>query len=261
MRAVFGRRALDSAGRRYVLSVRRPGIPPRPQCAGRARQRQSGFAERPKFLPIRPMRTTGLPRHLAMGAGTPTIGSSSARLASTAMTLQNIATALERVQAVLRRRPDLGLHDDTPATASWESGVRVVSSNPNGTRIVSDLPPELGGGGQEVTPGWLFRAGVASCAATSIAMAAAAKGIELTVLDVRVTSRSDARGLFGMTDADGEVVYAGPTDMHMNVRIAARGATSDGLRAVVEEGYRCSPIPCAVQKAVPVALQIEVQDK
>ena len=212
-------------------------------------------------MPIRPTRTPGLRRHLAMGTGTPTIGNSSPRLASTAMTLQNIATALERVQSVLRRRPDLGLHDDTPATATWESGLCVVSSNPNGTRIVSDLPPELGGGGREVTPGWLFRAGVASCAATSIAMAAAARGIELTVLDVRVTSRSDARGLFGMTDTDGEVVCAGPTDMHMNVRIAARGAAPDGLRAVVEEGYRCSPIPCAVQKAVPVALQIEVQDK
>ena len=255
------RGALDSAGRRYVLSVRRPGIPGRPWCAGCALQRQRGFAERPKFLPIRPTGTGGLPRHLAMGPGTPTIGGSSARLASTAMTLQNIATALERVQTVLRRRPDLGLHDDTPATASWESGVRVVSGNPNGMRIVSDLPPELGGAGQDVTPGWLFRAGVASCAATSIAMAAAAKGIELTVLDVRVTSRSDARGLFGMTDAGGEVVYAGPTDIRMNVRIAARAATADALRAAVEEGYRCSPIPCAVQKAVPIALQIEVQDQ
>jgi hypothetical protein len=35
----------------------------------------------------------------------------------------------------------------------------------------------------DVTPGWLFRAGFASCAATCIAMGAAAQGIELASLE------------------------------------------------------------------------------
>jgi uncharacterized OsmC-like protein len=61
------------------------------------------------------------------------------------------------------------------------------------------MPSEVGGSGDQVTPGWLFRAGLASCAATRIAMAAAAEGIELATLEVRASSRSDTRGLLGMT--------------------------------------------------------------
>ena len=40
-------------------------------------------------------------------------------------TLQPIATAVQRVQAAFRRRPEAALHDDDPATASWAGGTRV----------------------------------------------------------------------------------------------------------------------------------------
>ena len=92
------------------------------------------------------------------------------------MASQDIAAAMQRVESVLRRRPEVGLHDDAPATARWQSGTRVVSSHANGTQIVTDMPTELGGSGDQVTPGWLLRAGLASCLATRIAMAAAAAG-------------------------------------------------------------------------------------
>ena len=74
----------------------------------------------------------------------------------------------------------MGMHDDAPATARWRGGTRVVTSHANGIEIPTDMPGELGGSGDRVTPGWLFRAGLASCAATRIAMGAAAEGIELT---------------------------------------------------------------------------------
>jgi uncharacterized OsmC-like protein len=172
--------------------------------------------------------------------------------------LQNVATAIRRVETVLTRRPDIGLHDDAPATARWEGGNRAVSSHENGTQIVSDMPKELGGGGEHVTPGWLFRAGFASCAATSIAMNAAIEGIELTQLEVRATSRSDVRGLLGMTDSDGTPVYAGPCDVQLSVRISANGVSRERLQALVEEGLRRSPIPNAVQHAVPVAVNVQI---
>ena len=110
------------------------------------------------------------------------------------MTTGDLAQALQRAQSVLRRRPEMGLHDDAPATARWQHGTRTVASHANGMQMTTDMPGELGGSGDQVTPGWLFRAGLASCAATSIAMAAAAQQIELTSLEVRATSRSDARG-------------------------------------------------------------------
>jgi uncharacterized OsmC-like protein len=173
------------------------------------------------------------------------------------MTTQDIAAAMERVRRVFQRRPEAGLHDDAPATARWQNGLRVVASHANGTTMETDMPAEFGGSGDRVTPGWMFRAGIASCAATSIALVAAAQGIELERLELKVSSRSDARGLLGMTDADGAPVPATPQDMTLQVHIAAQGVSAERLRALVREGCRQSPIPCAVQAALPLAIEID----
>ncbi len=174
------------------------------------------------------------------------------------MTLQPIAAALQRAQSVLDRRPQAGLHDDPPATSRWESGARVVTRHNNGTAITSDLSVEFGGSGEHVSPGWLFRAGLAACSATSIVMAAATEGIELSALEVRADSRTDARGVLGMSGADGAAVYAGPCDMRLTVRISAKGIDGKRLRAVVERGLRQSPVPNAVQHATSLDLQLDL---
>lgn len=174
------------------------------------------------------------------------------------MTTSPIADALERVAAVLSRRPEAGLHDDAPATARWAGGTRVIAHHANGTELPTDMPAELDGSGDRVTPGWLFRAGIASCAATSIALVAAAEGIDLTQLEARVTSRSDTRGLLGLADASGRPVFAGPGDMTLQVRIAAAGIEAPRLRALVEAGLARSPIPSALPVAIPLALQVEI---
>ncbi|HSE12188.1 MAG TPA: OsmC family protein, partial [Rudaea sp.] len=177
---------------------------------------------------------------------------------ATDMTMQDIATALRRAEKVFERRPQIGLHDDASATARWQGGTRVVSSHANGTEVATDMPAELGGTGDHVTPGWLFRAGLASCAATSIVMTAAAEEIELASLEVFASSRSDTRALLGMSDADGRLVPPGPSDLKLRVRICAQGVEPARLRALVEEGCRRSPIPNAVLNAVPMALHIDV---
>jgi uncharacterized OsmC-like protein len=176
------------------------------------------------------------------------------------MSAQYVADALQRVEVVLRRRPDMGVHDDSPATASWRGSTRIVTSHDNGIEVTTDMPNELGGTGDQVTPGWLLRAGLASCTATRIAMSAAAAGIELTKLELRASSRSDTRGMLGMTEADGTRISAGPRDVELHVIIAARGVPAEKLRALVEESHRCSPVPCAIQEETPVGLQIEVAD-
>jgi len=119
------------------------------------------------------------------------------------MTTEHIAAAMERVHMVLSRRPEMGLHEDAPATAAWHGNTRTVVGHANGTQVPTDMPTELGGSGDLVTPGWLFRAGIASCATTTIALTAAAQGIDLAALEVRVSSRSDTRGLLGMADERG----------------------------------------------------------
>ncbi|HTT09634.1 MAG TPA: OsmC family protein [Burkholderiaceae bacterium] len=174
------------------------------------------------------------------------------------MGANELAAALQRAETVFRRRPETGLHDDLQATSRWEGGTRVVASHANGTQITSDMPCELGGTGDRITPGWLFRAGLASCSATAIAMTAAAQGIDLASLEVRVGSRSDARGLLGMNGVDGEPVCAGPRDYEVRVGIAAHGASPERLRALVDEGLRRSPMQQALKTAMPIALVVHV---
>jgi uncharacterized OsmC-like protein len=175
------------------------------------------------------------------------------------MSAERIASAMKRVETALKRRPDLGLHVDAPATARWQGGMRIIASHANGASMMTDMPNELGGSGDQVTPGWLFRAGVASCLATSIAMNAAAEGIDIVTLEVTASSRSDTRGLFGMADERGKAVCAAPVDVALNVRIGAPGAAGERLRELVERSRQCSPIPAAVQQAVPLTLTIDVE--
>jgi organic hydroperoxide reductase OsmC/OhrA len=176
-----------------------------------------------------------------------------------AMASQEIAAAMQRVESVLTRRPAVGLHDDAPATARWQSGTRVASCHANGTVLLTDMPTELGGSGDQVTPGWLFRAGLASCLATRIAMGAAAAGFELSMLEVLAGSRSDTRGILGMTEASGEPVCAGPREVQVLVRVAAPGVSPQRLHTLIEESNRCSPISAAVRDLVPMTLRIELE--
>ena len=174
------------------------------------------------------------------------------------MASEDIAAALLRVENVLRRKPLVGVHDDAPATARWTGNLRVVSSHANGTQMLTDMPAELGGTGDQVTPGWLFRAGLASCFATCIAMNAAARGIGLSAVEGRATSRSVLRGLLRLRGADGEPVGAGPIGAGLAVRIAAPGVLREALERLVKDSYGCSPMSAALREAVSIDLAIEV---
>jgi uncharacterized OsmC-like protein len=174
------------------------------------------------------------------------------------MTAEAIASAMRRFRAVLDRRPQAGMHTDEPAIACWSQGTRVVSRHANGMQVATDMPGELGGTGDQVTPGWLFRAALASCAATRIAMGAAADGIVLTRLEVSAGSTSDARGLLGMINGAGERVRPAPSEVSLAVRVCAADIPRERLQSLIEDSCRCSPVSDAVLNAVPVSLRIEI---
>ena len=175
------------------------------------------------------------------------------------MATADVAAALRRFGALVRRRPAIAVHDDPPAVTRWQGGLRFVATHANGKQVTSDMAPELGGAGDQVSPGWLFRAGFASCTATTIAMTAAAEGIELEMLELEAMSRSDAHAVLGMSRVGGERVSAEPFDVQLHVRASARGVSPERLRAVIEEGYRRSPAAGAMQAATQVALHIEIE--
>jgi uncharacterized OsmC-like protein len=174
------------------------------------------------------------------------------------VTLEAISRAMQRFRAVLGRRPEAGIHADEPAIACWAQGTRVVSRHANGVQVATDMPGELGGTGDQVTPGWLFRAALASCAATRIALGAAAEEIVLTRLEVSAGSTSDARGLFGMVNGAGERVRAAPSEVRLEVRVCAPHIPPERLQSLIEDSCRCSPVSDAVLNAVPVSLRIEI---
>ena len=172
--------------------------------------------------------------------------------------MADIAAAWRRVERVLRRSPKTGLRADEPAMAVWNGCAKVACTHTNGTTLVTDMPVEMGGDGTGVTPGWLMRAGLASCAATMIAMNAAVAGIRLATLEVVASSRSDTRGLLGMMDTDGKPVTAAPCDIQLRIRIAAADDTSPQvLRALVERSHNCSPVARAIQDSIPLTLRID----
>jgi uncharacterized OsmC-like protein len=174
------------------------------------------------------------------------------------MGTEAIAAALERVASALRRKPQAGEVEDSVATARWDGGLRTSVHSDTGCMVPTDMPVEIGGEASAVTPGWLLRAGVASCAVTRIAMAAAAQGITLRTLEVRATSRSDVRGMLAVPEPDGQPVPAGPLAMQLHVRIGAPGVPEEDLRALVAFTATCSPVTSALERAVPVAMLVDV---
>jgi uncharacterized OsmC-like protein len=174
------------------------------------------------------------------------------------MATQEVALALQRAKAVLAKRPQAALHADPAATARWMGGTRVHSLHGSGSCVPSDMPAEVGGSGDQLTPGWLFRAGLGACTVTCIALIAAERQIGLARLEIETSSCSDARGLLGMNDDSGAPVSAASRELTMQVRVAAPGSSEAELRALVAEGLRRSPIYCAVCAALPIEVQISV---
>lgn len=177
------------------------------------------------------------------------------------MSVERIAAALARVESVLRLRPKLANSEETPAIARWQGDTTFSVCPPKGDlSVLTDLPTELGGDGQGITPGWLMRAGLAACAASSIVLSAAAEGIELGSLELTAGARSDVRGLLGMADENGAPVPAGFQDVRLTVRISAPGVSRERLQALVERANHRSPVSSALREAVPIKLRMDLED-
>jgi uncharacterized OsmC-like protein len=177
------------------------------------------------------------------------------------MAAERIAAALARLESVLHLRPTFGDCEETPAIAWWQGGAKFIALHPKERlEILTDLPAELGGDGEGVTPGWLMRAGLAACAASSIVLSAAAEGIELESLELTAGDRSEVSGLLGMTDEGGARVPAEFRDVRLLVRISAPGVPRERLQALIERANERSPVSSALRQAVPVELRLELQD-
>jgi uncharacterized OsmC-like protein len=161
--------------------------------------------------------------------------------------------ALERAQRVFLDKPTAGRKANTTATAVWRDGLRCEITGPGNESATTDMPEAIGGKGSGPNPGWLLRAGMASCTATAIAMRAAMLGIELKLLEVSVESESDARGLVGIPN-----VPTALGDLRMSIKIGADGVDEAKLREIAALAEAHSPVSCTVRDYPPVAIGVSL---
>ena len=169
------------------------------------------------------------------------------------MTQSRIATALGRLENVIANDPSVARVRNPPARAMLTQGLKCRVTGPAGEHVETDMSPALGGDGSSPSPGWLFRAASAACCLTVIAMRAARLGIDLTTLEVLVTSDGDTRGMLGLDE-----ISAGYSAMQTEVRIGAKDATPEQLTELVHWADGHSPVGCTVRDAPVNDLRIVV---
>ena len=165
-----------------------------------------------------------------------------------------IAMALDTVTAAIKASPEKARAKYAPATATLADGLKCSVTGPSGEKIVTDMTKAMGGDASAPNPGWYFRASIAACCSTAIAMNAARRGINLTTLEVTVEADGDNRGILGMDDS----VSAGHAVLRTNVKIAADNATAEQLQDLVRFSEAHSPVGCTVRDAPPNSLRVDL---
>lgn len=167
--------------------------------------------------------------------------------------MAGVKESIEQAVRYLTENPGEARSTDSFATARLGESLRVEVEGPNGDWVVTDMVTGVGGLEEHPSPGWLFRAAIASCVAATIGMEAAREGIELSSLEVQVDSESDDRGILGIDES----VPAGPLSTRVRVRARTDGVDDGRLREILETGAHRCPVCDATKRAVDVSLEFE----
>src|SRR5918999_4508609 len=127
--------------------------------------------------------------------------------------MSSIGDAIKGASEFLREHPAEAPYTDSAAVATLGEGLKVSVAAPDGRTVTTDMPPSVGGSDTAPSPGWLFRAALAACDATLIAMRAAMIGVELDHVAVTIDSESNDYGILGLDDS----VPAGPLSVRTKV--------------------------------------------
>jgi uncharacterized OsmC-like protein len=166
----------------------------------------------------------------------------------------HIRESLLRARDAFRRKSAAARGQDSAALAVWQGGLATCVVHPLVTQLRTDMPAALGGDAAAPPPGWYFRAGLASCMATSIAMEAALRGIALSRLEVQAHSESDARGMLGSAD-----VPPGPLRFWLDIVLESPEAADDALRALVDAADARSPMTNALRRSLEVGCALRLR--
>jgi uncharacterized OsmC-like protein len=168
------------------------------------------------------------------------------------MSTPKIREAIDTLSVAFSAEPAKARAKNAPATARLNEGLQFEVTGPYDARIVTDMPPAMGGAATGPNPGWFLRAALASCTATAIAMRAAKLGITLQTLELTVESESDTRGLLGLGDVSAALCA-------VRTKVKIRGnATPEALRELAAWGEAHSPVGCTLRQSADCSLDVEV---
>jgi uncharacterized OsmC-like protein len=165
----------------------------------------------------------------------------------------SIGDAIRNATEYLSDHPDEARYTDSPAVATLDDALKVTVTDPDGRSVTTDMPKGVGGADSAPSPGWLFRAALAACDTTLIAMRAAMLGVELDRLEVTVDSVSNDYGILGIDDS----TPAGPLSVRTSVKVTAKDADAAAIRELVEWAVAHCPVADGTKRAVPMTLEIE----
>lgn len=163
------------------------------------------------------------------------------------MTNETIKAKVQGAIEYLTEHPDEARYTDSVATARVIDGLRIRVEGPSGEYLETDMPESVGGTNAAGSPGWYFRAALASCVAMMIQLRAAQQDVDATGVQVLVDSESDDRGILGI-DPD---VPAGPLSVY--VKVTGMG---DRLREIAQWAFDHCPVADAATRALEVKLEI-----
>jgi uncharacterized OsmC-like protein len=166
----------------------------------------------------------------------------------------SVSEAIDKLRSSIAADPSKARAKNAPATARLVDGLQCELKGPYGERVLTDMPPAMGGAASGPNPGWLMRGAIASCTATVIAMRAAHDGIELSELEVTVDTDSDLRGILGID----ERISAGHQAIRRQETNGSPTASPEALSALVEWGEAHSPVGCTIKDSPACRLEVQV---
>jgi uncharacterized OsmC-like protein len=170
------------------------------------------------------------------------------------MIMSSIGDAIRSATEYLTANPSEARYTDSRAVARLSERLKVTVSADDGTTVTTDMPKGVGGDDSAPSAGWLFRAALAACDATLIAMRAAMMGIELEDVEVTIDSESSDFGILGIDES----VPAGPLSVRTMARVKAKDVDPSVVRELVDWGVAHCPVCDATKRAVPMTVEVEV---
>ena len=152
-----------------------------------------------------------------------------------------IRAAQERAADIFRKKPGAAF-SSIRANAHLGDGL-ACTVRQGDYEVVADMPKVLGGLGSAPSPGFFVRAGLASCVAIGIKLAAAREAIAIEAIDVDVEMDFDDSALLGMGGNS-----AAPLETRLTITLATSAPWHE-VTAMVERALAADPFFLALRDA------------